>query len=108
MSSVPKMRTFIYANAGNVALWLLAWGSVVAWEREGEGGGGEERGGGRGRRDLTEHVEDGICSYLLLSADSELRSLPKRRKTHTSQWHVSNGQEKNGAEDVPKLSQPIL
>ena len=43
MSSVPKMRTFIYANAGNVALWLLAWGSVVAWEREGEGGGGEER-----------------------------------------------------------------
>jgi hypothetical protein len=46
----------------------------------------------------------------LLSADSdsELRSLPKRRKTHTSQWRVSNGQEKNGAEDVPKLSQPIL
>jgi hypothetical protein len=76
------------------------------------GGGRRGRGEGeereRGRRDLTEHVEDGICSYLLLSADSELRSLPKRRKTHTSQWHVSNGQEKNGAEDVPKLSQPIL
>ena len=32
--SVPKMQTFIFANAGNVALWLLAWGSVVAWERD--------------------------------------------------------------------------
>ena len=50
MSSVPKMRTFIYANAGNVALWLLAWGSVVAWEREGGGGGEERERGGEGQK----------------------------------------------------------